>query len=736
MGKVEEKKAILLIAAVGLPLLVLVAAWFLSSELVIFLIAILGVILLALIGLRLALLYGHAGRQLMSVRNLQQAILDNVPDFAWLKDQEGRYIAVNRAFAEACGHPPEQISGKTDTELWPPEMAVRYRAEDQEVISAGKQIIFEELIEDSEGNSSWVETIKTPLVDSAGEVVGTTGIARDITERKKIEEQQKLYARVVESTKEGVMVTDIRGTIVAVNSAFCRITGYLESELIGQNPRILGSKWQDESFYKDFWSALTKRGYWEGEMWDRRKDGALYAEWARITTVRNTKNEITHYIAVINDITERKSSEERIHYLAYHDVLTDLPNRSLLDDRLKQALIHADRERFNLAVMFIDLDGFKQINDAYGHLFGDLLLKEAARRLTQWVRKQDTVTRQGGDEFVVALSRMQCPQDAVIVAEKLRSALAEPYLIDNRRVDVSASIGVSIYPQDGKSVDTLMMNADTAMYHAKEAGRNQVKFFTPEMTAAAEWRVVIEEGLWRAVSSDELALHYQPVISSNDKTLQLVETFLHWRHPEKGLLGPSEFLPVAEESDLIHTVWEWMLSRVCVQILDWRELGIKLPLLGVNLSSRHLSDEQFVSRFSAILDQYAIPHHLFELEISEQLFMQRGRQGEENIRQLGARGVGFSIDCYGSACSSLLHLKSLPVRRLKIDHMLISEMLDDENVMAVVSSIITLGRSLGHAVVAEGVHTQEQFEALQRLGCDQIQGVLTGSPVLAADLPI
>jgi diguanylate cyclase (GGDEF)-like protein/PAS domain S-box-containing protein len=683
MGKVEEKKAILLIAAVGLPLLVLVAAWFLSSELVIFLIAILGVILLALIGLRLALLYGHAGRQLMSVRNLQQAILDNVPDFAWLKDQEGRYIAVNRAFADACGYPPEQISGKTDTELWPPEMAASYRAEDQEVISAGKQIIFEELIEDSEGNSSWVETIKTPLVDSAGEVVGTTGIARDITERKKIEEQQKLYARVVESTKEGVMVTNIRGTIVAVNSAFCRITGYQESELIGQNPRILGSKWQDESFYKDFWNALTERGYWEGEMWDRRKDGALYAEWARITAVRNAKNEITHYIAVINDITERKSSEERIHYLAYHDVLTDLPNRSLLDDRLKQALIHADRERFNLAVMFIDLDGFKQINDAYGHLFGDLLLKEAARRLTQWVRKQDTVTRQGGDEFVVALSRMQSPQDAVVVAEKLRAALAEPYLIDNRRVDVSASIGVSIYPQDGKSVDTLMMNADTAMYHAKEAGRNQVKFFTPEMTAAAEWRGVIEEGLWRAVSSDELALHYQPVISSNDKTLQLLETFLHWRHPEKGLLGPSEFLPVAEESDLIHTVWEWMLSRLCVQILDWRELGMKFPLLGVNLSSRHLSDEKFVSRFSAILDQYSIPHHQFELEISEQLFMQRGRQGEENIRQLGERGVGFSIDCYGSACSSLLHLKSLPVRRLKIDHMLISEMLDDDNVMAV-----------------------------------------------------
>jgi diguanylate cyclase (GGDEF)-like protein/PAS domain S-box-containing protein len=407
----------------------------------------------------------------------QTALLNNIPDMAWLKDRNHRFIAVNEAFGRVSGVAPAALVGKSEFDLWPDPIAHRCRLVDQEVVASGHGRRLQEVLLDHSGAEVWFETIKTPIFDARGQVVGTTGIARDISERRLQEEQLRLAATVFDNSFEGIMISDPNDVVIRVNTAFCDITGYRADEVVGHSPRMLRSQWQDQRFYDELWQSVRRSGRWEGETWDRRRNGELFAQWLRVAAVRNEQGDVSHYITMFADITERKQSEERIRHLAYHDVLTGLPNRSVLHDRIYQAISYAERDGRPVAVLFLDLDGFKVINDSLGHYLGDHLLQEVARRLVGCVRRQDTVTRHGGDEFIIVLAGCGDLTDAAGVAEKVLSALRRPYHFAGQDLAVAASIGISVYPEDGRDPQTLLRHADVAMYRIKARGGNHYQFF-------------------------------------------------------------------------------------------------------------------------------------------------------------------------------------------------------------------------------------------------------------------
>jgi diguanylate cyclase (GGDEF)-like protein/PAS domain S-box-containing protein len=588
-----------------------------------------------------------------------------------------------------------------------------------------------------DGRVKWVSEHGHTDYDKDDTPLLSIGTVQDITERKEAEERLRISAIAFE-TQEAIIVTDTQPRIISVNRSFERLTGYSAVEAIGKNPNILQSGKHDTAFYRAMWDELLSKDSWSGEMWDRRKDGSLYPKWVTISAVRSAGGEITHYVAIFMDISERKRAEEEIHRLAFFDTLTGLPNRRLLADRLQQALAASQRSGGYGALMFMDLDNFKTLNDTRGHDVGDLLLVEVAQRLQRCVRESDTVARLGGDEFVVILHElgdapMRAATQAEAVAEKVVGELSRPYLLNNYEHHSSASVGVCLFHGHDTRLEELLKRADTAMYRAKQDGRNTVRFFENAMQVAVEARATLESHLRHALERGELIPYFQPQIM-DDGQVSGAEVLLRWRDGERGFISPAEFIPIAEDSGLILHIGAWVLERACEELASWaQEPAMRHLELAVNVSARQFRQAGFVEQVRATVLRHAIrPEHL-KLELTESLVLADVADTIAKMNALRELGVRFSMDDFGTGYSSLSYLKRLPLDQLKIDQSFVRELGPDSSDEVIVRTIIDMARNFGLNVIAEGVETEVQVDILRRNGCLHYQGYHFGRPMPAAD---
>ncbi|MDX8376753.1 MAG: EAL domain-containing protein [Mariprofundales bacterium] len=563
------------------------------------------------------------------------------------------------------------------------------------------------------------------LLRNAAHLAGIA-IARELSDQ-----QLRLGSTVFQCSAEGMMVTDINANIVAINKAFTIITGYSEAEVIGNKPDILKSGRHDKSFYTSLWQHLHDIGIWQGEVWNRRKNGEIFAEWLTISSVRNDDDEVSQYVGIFSDITELKVSQEKLDHLAHHDPLTGLPNRLLLHARLKHALARAHQEQHQVAVLFIDLDRFKNVNDSLGHPIGDVLLQKCAQRLLQCVTEEDTIARLGGDEFIVVLECINDSQIAATTARSMIELMAKPFHIEKHVMVIGASIGISLYPDDGYDVTQLLKNADTAMYRAKDGGRNAYHFYTEELTVDAVERFALENSLRQALVNDEFELYFQPMLSLNTHDIVTAEALVRWRHPEQGIIMPDRFIPLAEETGLIESLGEWVLRAACIQAKQWQDQDLPAFNISVNLSARQLGGTDLVNIVRNILKETGLPPSSLELEITETSIIMHAEQALQNLKELRKLGITLSIDDFGTGYSSMDYLKRFSVHKLKIDQSFVRDIPGDRSNEAIVQAMIALGHSLNLTVIAEGVETHQQRQFLKKHNCDEMQGFLLSKPVEA-----
>jgi diguanylate cyclase (GGDEF)-like protein/PAS domain S-box-containing protein len=580
-------------------------------------------------------------------------------------------------------------------------------------------------VELADGSRRWLHSSQFPVVrDGAVQQVFCMDI--DVTERKWVEGTMRHAAQVFENCRDAILVMDADKRVVAVNHAFSQISGFPAGEVVGADVPGLRFGAHDRAFYDQLWDHVNRDDHWEGEIWSVRRSGEKYPAWVAVTAIRDGEGTLTNYMAILADITERKRLEEATRHQAEHDALTDLPNRVLFLDRLHQALAANRRQHKQFALMFLDLDRFKQINDTLGHRAGDDVLKEIAARLTHCVRGVDTVSRLGGDEFVVLLADIGGVDQAAHVAGSVMQAVARPVHADGQEVTLSVSIGIAICPSDGQDAETLLRHADVAMYHAKQNGRNEFRFFSPEMNAHVVERVQMENMLRRALEQGEFMLEFQPEIDiATGRTLG-AEALIRWRHPERGVLLPHEFIPMAEESGLIVPIGEWVLREACRQARAWRDEGFPV-VVSVNLSGAQFIQDGLVRCVDEALASSGLEPHFLDLEITEKVIMSEDPATTATVAALKSRGVKFTIDDFGTGWSSLSSLRRFPLSKLKIDRSFVGDITGDLADAAMIPAIIALARSLKLRVVAEGVENAEQLRFLQLHGCDEYQGRYAGT---------
>ncbi len=558
-------------------------------------------------------------------------------------------------------------------------------------------------------------------------------IATDITQEKATNAKLIQAATVFDNTSEGIIIADLTPTIVDVNPAFSEITGYSRDEVIGKNPNILKSGKHDSDFYQNMWQSLYETGSWRGEIWNRNKEGFVYPELLTISMIQEQEGSPQGFVAAFSDITSIKQSQQRLDYLAHHDPLTDLPNRLLFNERLDQSIRRATRNKTSLAVAFIDLDRFKNINDSLGHHVGDELLQQISERLKRAIRNVDTVSRISGDEFVVLLEDVNSPEDTVTAIDKLMAIFQRPFKVRGTEIHTSCSVGISLFPQDGGSSNELLRNADSAMYRAKEEGRNAYQFYTQEMTSAAMEHVILENALRGALKREEFELVFQPQVTLDDSKLIGLEVLLRWTHPELGSIPPARFIPIAEQSGQIRDIGLWVLSEACNQGKQWLDKGYNFGRLAVNLSGQQLSSTEFSDLVVEVLSSTGLAGEYLELEITESFFMKNTESSVQNLQSIKQQGVLISIDDFGTGYSSLAYLKKLPISKLKIDHSFIRDIPDDSNDMAITDAIIVLGKALKLQIIAEGVETQNQLNFLKQHDCQLGQGYIFSPPLSVSD---
>ncbi|BBI99333.1 hypothetical protein FGKAn22_10260 [Ferrigenium kumadai] len=549
-------------------------------------------------------------------------------------------------------------------------------------------------------------------------------------EREEIEKSLVQLSQAVEQSPDTVIITDLDANIQYANQTFTNVTGYTAGEVIGSNPRIFKSDKTPQKTYDDMWAHLTRGELWRGELINRRKDGSEHVESATIFPVRQSDGRITNYLAIKEDITEKRQNEERIESLAHFDQLTGLPNRVLLDDRFKFAISLAQRSGEKLAVMYLDLDNFKTINDTLGHSIGDQLLMEVAKRLKATLREEDTVSRQGGDEFFLVLPGTD-ENGAANVATKLMEAVSRPCQIEQHELVSTASIGIAVYPHDGEDFEMLFKNADAAMFRAKQDGRNNFRFFTPEMQTHSVRILQLSSALRHALARNQLQLQYQPQVSIRDGRIIGAEALLRWQHPEFGLVSPAEFIPLAENNGQIVQIGEWVLNTATRQLKEWMDQGLPPMVMAVNLSAAQFRQPNLVDRVTRILGEAGLAHQYLELELTEAVAMHDPLAAIKTMDELHACGIHMSIDDFGTGYSSLSYFKRFKVYKLKIDQSFVRDITRDPDDKAIVTAIINLARSLGIRTIAEGVETSEQLAYLRQVGCDEVQGYYFSEPLPA-----
>jgi len=596
-----------------------------------------------------------------------------------------------------------------------------------------KRHIDNEVFWHKDGRAVPVEYWSHPVIQNEV-LVGAVVTFLDISQRKASEEKLRLAAKVFDNTLEGVMVTDAETHILFVNRAFTTITGHSEGEVIGKTPRYLSSGRHDDEFYRELWREIAANGGWQGEIWNRNKAGEEYPEWLSISALHDDSGRVVNYVGVFADISQIKHSEAQLEHLAHHDPLTTLPNRTLFQSRLAHAINVSQRHGTGLGLLFIDLDGFKNINDSLGHPAGDELLQAIARRLSDNLRTVDTLARLGGDEFVVLLEELDGPQEAAVVAQNLLALLRQPFrLSGGQEVFSGASIGISLFPDDAVDATQLVRNADAALYQAKSQGRDTYRFYTEALTRVANERMQLESRLRGALERGEFVVYYQPQVATRDGRLLGAEALVRWQTPEGELVPPARFIPLAEETGLIRPLGEWVLRESCAQFRAGFDAGLAPLTLAVNLSSRQIEQRDLVERLQSVLVETGFPAHLLELEITESAIMAQGDQAPAVLAALKGLGVHLAIDDFGTGYSSLAYLKRFPVDKLKIDRSFMQDIPQDINDVEIAATIIAMAKNLKLKVLAEGVETEEQLAFLQIHDCEAYQGYLYSRPLPAAE---
>ncbi len=558
-------------------------------------------------------------------------------------------------------------------------------------------------------------------------------LANQIAVRIQAEANLRISATAFEM-HESLMITDANSVIIRVNQAFIDETGYTYEEAIGQTPLLFSSGRHDETFYKAMWEIISRTGKWQGEVWDRRKNGEIYLKWLTISAVTGVDGVVTHYVGSHLDITERKAAEEKIKNLAFYDPLTQLPNRRLLMDRLQQALASSTRNNRKGALLFLDLDNFKTLNDTLGHAFGDLLLQQVAKRLESCVREGDTVARLGGDEFVVLLEDLseqviEAAEQTEAICEKILAALNQFYQLSTHEYQSTPSIGATLFNGHQQAMDELMKQADIAMYQAKKAGRNTISFFDPKMQEAINSRVSLEGELRNAIEKKQFHLYYQIQVDDNRKPLG-AETLIRWIHPERGMVSPFHFIPLAEENGLILPIGLWVLDTACAQIKAWEQNALTRDLvLAVNVSARQFNQPDFVTQVQGVVQRHDINPALLKLELTESMLVENVDGIIATMNILNEMGIQFSLDDFGTGYSSLQYLQKLPLDQIKIDQSFVRDMTIDSGDNAIVQTIIAMAKGLKLDIIAEGVETDEQRKSLHHFGCNHYQGYLFSKPV-------
>ncbi|MCK4502071.1 MAG: EAL domain-containing protein, partial [Desulfuromonadales bacterium] len=666
--------------------------------------------------------------QIGKLKRFEQ-ILSTSTDLISFFDHNHICFAANSVYAKYFNVDPEKICGMHAKEVLGAER-YQYFLQYQDIIFTEKKSLTFNLWADYPvGGKRHMEISLIPYVEEDGTVSGVVSRSKDITEQTEQEAKLRLSAKVFESTTEGITITDKNGTILAVNPAFCEITGYAENEVLGGNPKILKSGRQDEEYYREMWQSLKKTGQWRGEIWNKRKNGEIYPELLTISSIKNDEGETVNYVAIFSDITPIKLAAERLEYQAHHHPLTGLPNRLLLYARLEHSIQHVKREREHGAVMFLDLDNFKKINDSLGHKAGDEVLKEVALRLQEHSREVDTVSHLSGDEFVIVLQSIRTVHDATARAQQILDSLQKPFIVGEYELYISGSIGITEFSGDSEDIESLLKNADSAMYKAKEAGKNCYQLYSSDLTDTAIEKVLLETHLRRALERNELVLHYQPQVALPEGNIVAMEALVRWQHPDLGLLPPDKFIHLSEETGLIIPIGEWVLKTACEQLLIWREQGHGLRRIAVNLSGMQIQQKNLVEMVEKVLLETGCPSGSLELEITEGFIMQHPEQSISVLQRIRALGVELSVDDFGTGHSSLSYLKKLPINRLKIDRTFVWDIGENPDGEAITKVVIAMGHSLNLQITAEGIETPEQRKFLEAQGCNEAQGYLFSRPL-------
>ncbi len=649
--------------------------------------------------------------------------------------EDGEILQVNRAWLGISGYAREDIpTNQAWLEKAYGEKAQAVWKHIQSVFACEQRVDSEEFqLRCKDGSHRIWHFVSTPLgrlPDGRRYILST---AYDVTESKKAEKELRLAATVFESNKSSIYITDPEGTILSINPAFSEVTGYAQEEALGKTPRLLKSGRYGKVFYENFWHALKTRGYWHGEMWNKRKNGEEYLAWLTVNAVRDAHGVTVNYTAIAEDITQIRADKTQIEFLAHFDSLTRLPNRELAKERLEQALVQAEHTGSKVALIYLDLDNFRIINDTLGYPVGDELLKSIAGRLHLCARETDTVSRQAGDEFLLILPDLSELEFVNLVANRIIEQLAQPFTIDGNALSISCSMGIAIYPEDASDVETLVKNADVAMYNAKRAGRNTFRFYAENMNAMFEDLLRIRNDLARAIDENQFLLHYQPQLDLASHTICGAEALIRWQHPEMGMVPPGRFIRVAEESGMIALIGEWVIREACRQAAAWQEAGLKKIVVSVNISPLQFRRGDLEQIVSSALAESGLGAQYLELELTESTLIQDVEKSLETIERFDKLGLKMSIDDFGTGYSSLAYLQRLPVSKLKIDQSFIKNLTTEKSSEAITLSIISLAHALDKTVIAEGVEIKEQADFLHEHGCDEIQGYYFSRPIPPED---
>ena len=672
----------------------------------------------------------HAMADLRQSEQRFRQLSESIEQVFWMATPDLQAVTyVSPAFERLTGRSCEEFV--SDWRIW----AQSIHEDDRQIVAAahaqlteGRPYDIEYRFRHVDGKEVWVNDRGYPLRDATGILIQATGVSADITNRKQAEQQLRLSAQAFESIADGIIVTDAGRRIVSVNKSYSSITGYEPADLIGRTPQVFQSGRHDAAFYEEMWRQINTYGYWRGELWSRRSNGQVFPEMLSISVVKDRAGTTTHYVGVCTDISEVKRYEAELEHQARHDALTGLPNRFLFEDRFSSALTRAHRNDSKTAVLFIDLDHFKDVNDSLGHSAGDTLLQEWTTRLSALVRRSDTVARFGGDEFAVLLETIT-HTDTETIARKVLEAVALPFHVSGHDLFVSASIDISLYPDDGPDAATLLKNADTALYQAKTDGRNLFRFFSSDMHERALENLVMTNALRVGLERDELEVRYQPCVELASGRFKSVEALVSWRHPELGLLPPGRFIPLAEETGLIQPLGERVLEIACRQMRQWQDDHLPISRIAVNLSARQFRLPDLPYRIAAVLAATGLKGEHLELEVTESVMMQNPEAATALLMHLKSMGIQIAIDDFGTGYSSLSYLKSLPIDFLKIDKSFVSGVPIAGDDVAIIRAIIAMAKSLGLRLIAEGVETEDQRAFLASQGCDEAQGWLFSRPL-------